>query len=153
MKSLFTIFISLALTLNYFSQISEGGQPYSYSHQNTSIINQTTITAPSQRKIQSKINEDKSSYCVGVNLPCNLNPSNSGTWVNHIDGSKSWLIKINSPNAIGLTISYKYFNIPYGAELFYTTKIKLIQLGNFLHLEIFIILSHTLKLLKEKQQL
>ena len=131
MKSLLTIFISIALTLNSFCQISEGGQPYSYSHQNTTTINQTTIAAPSKRKIQSKITDDKSSYCVGVILPCYLNPSNSGTWISHLDGSRSWLLKINSPNAIGLTLSYKNLKIPKGAELFLYNENKTHTIGKF----------------------
>ena len=131
MKLLLTIFISIALNLNSFCQISEGGQPYSFSHQNITSINQTTIAAPSQRKIQSKITNDKSSYCVGVILPCYLNPSNSGTWISHLDGSRSWLLKINSPNAIGLTLSYKYFNIPQGGELFLYNENKTHTIGKF----------------------
>ena len=41
MKTLLTIFIAIVLTLNSFCQISEGGKPYSFSHQNTIKINQT----------------------------------------------------------------------------------------------------------------
>lgn len=118
MNKLFTILISSLFILNISSQISQGGIPYSFKHPLITQVSESKITPPSVRFFQSLSNNDKSSYCVGTTLPTSLNPLNSGTWINHENGSRSWLIKISSSEAIGLSLNYSSFTIPEGAEVF-----------------------------------
>ena len=99
---LFTIFFFL-LNLNLISQISEGGTPYSFSHRNLTTINEVSIPSPSNNTIASFSNNDKGPYCIGVLKATSLNPNNCGTWLNHPDGSRSWMLRIKSNNAKALT--------------------------------------------------
>ena len=129
------IFLLTIISIFFFStaksQISENGTPYLFTNPTTTKFAESIITAPTQRYIESISNTQKSSYCVGTNLPVNLNPNNSGTWINHKDGSKSWLLKIKSDNAIGLSVSYKNFIIPTGAELFLYNESRTHVIGKF----------------------
>jgi hypothetical protein len=131
MKIPFLLFFSSILTFTSFSQVSHGGKPYSFNHPNFNRINEVIISPPSEKEIHNRSNNDKSGYCVGKIIPISLNPSNSGTWITHVDGSESWLLKIKSPNAIGLTLNYKYFTLPNGAEVFLYNENKNHIVGKF----------------------
>lgn len=127
---LFTIF-SFLLNLNIISQISEGGIPYSFSHRNSNTINEVSIPPPSNKTIASFSNNDKGPYCIGILKATSLNPNNCGTWLNHPDGSRSWKLRIKSNNAKALTLKYKHFTVPNGAELFLYNENKNQVVGKF----------------------
>ena len=131
MKFPLLLLFSSVIIFNSYGQVSEGGKPYSFDHINFNRINETLIPPPNEIEIQNQIKNDKSGYCVGKIIPVTLNPSNSGTWVTHPDGSESWLLKITSPNAIGLTLNYKYFTLPNGSELFLYNENKNHVIGKF----------------------
>ena len=97
-------FLSLIYTLAFYSQISEGGKPYSFTHRTNIQIQELQIPAPSVSEIQAAVNTNKSKYSVGILKSVYLNAENAGTWVQYPDGSKSWFLKITCKDAIGLTL-------------------------------------------------
>jgi hypothetical protein len=131
MRLLLILFFSFSLITNNHAQISEGGKPFSSSNKNYLNIIEHTITPPTNREIQSLIFNNKSSYCVGLKIPTLLDPSKSGTWVNHNDGSRSWYLKIKCANAIGLSLNYKEFRLPTGSEVFLYNETKTHVIGKF----------------------
>ena len=119
--SLFFLFY----TLTSFSQISEGGKPYSFTHRTNIQIQESQIPAPSASEIQAAVNTNKSKYCVGILKSVHLNAENAGTWVQYPDGSKSWFLKVTSPGAAALTFIIQLFTFQKGENCFYITKTKI----------------------------
>lgn len=131
MRFLLILFFSFTLTVNNQAQISKGGKPFSSSVKHQTNIIENIITPPSKREIQSLIFNNKSSYCVGIKIPTLFEPSKSGTWVNHNDGSRSWYLKIKCSDAVGLSLNYKEFNLPTGSEVFLYNETKTHIIGKF----------------------
>ena len=125
--SLFFLFY----TLTSFSQISEGGKPYSFTHRTNIQIQESQIPAPSASEIQAAVNTNKSKYCVGILKSVHLNAENAGTWVHYPDGSKSWFLKVTSPGAAALNFHYSTLYIPEGGELFLYNQNKNQIVGKF----------------------
>ena len=124
-------FLSLIYTLAFYSQISEGGKPYSFTHRTNIQIQELQIPAPSVSEIQAAVNTNKSKYSVGILKSLNLNAENAGTWVQYPDGSKSWFLKITCKDAIGLTLHYNNLFIPQGGSLFLYNENKNHIIGKF----------------------
>ena len=124
-------FLSLIYTLAFYSQISEGGKPYSFTHRTNIQIQELQIPAPSVSEIQAAVNTNKSKYSVGILKSLNLNAENAGTWVQYPDGSKSWFLKITCKDAIGLTLHYNNLFIPHDGSLFLYNENKNHIIGKF----------------------
>ena len=124
-------FLSLIYTLAFYSQISEGGKPYSFTHRTNIQIQELQIPAPSVSEIQAAVNTNKSKYSVGILKSVYLNAENAGTWVQYPDGSKSWFLKITCKDAIGLTLHYNNLFIPQGGSLFLYNENKNHIIGKF----------------------
>ena len=93
LKKTLSLFFPI-LQLNFYSQISEGGKPYSFTHRTNIQIQESLIPAPTASEIQAAVNTNKSKYCVGILKSVHLNAKNAGTWVHYPDGSKSWFLKV-----------------------------------------------------------
>ena len=124
-------FLSIIYTLAFYSQISEGGKPYSFTHRTNIQIQELQIPAPSVSEIQAAVNTNKSKYSVGILKSVYLNAENAGTWVQYPDGSKSWFLKITCKDAIGLTLHYNNLFIPQGGSLFLYNENKNHIIGKF----------------------
>lgn len=124
-------FLSIIYTLAFYSQISEGGKPYSFTHRTNIQIQELQIPAPSVSEIQAAVNTNKSKYSVGILKSVYLNAENAGTWVQYPDGSKSWFLKITCKDAIGLTLHYNNLFIPQGSSLFLYNENKNHIIGKF----------------------
>ncbi|MEC9187021.1 MAG: PKD domain-containing protein [Bacteroidota bacterium] len=125
------LFLSLFYTLTFYSQISEGGAPYSFTHRTPMQIDEAEIKAPTNAEIQQATFNNKSSYCVGVLKDVNLSENTAGTWVTNYDGSRSWFLKITCKDAIGLSLHYNNLFIPQGGSLFLYNENKNHILGKF----------------------
>ncbi len=125
------LFLSLFYTLIFYSQISEGGKPYSFAHRTNIQIQELQIPAPSASEIQAAVNTNKSKYCVGILKSVHLNAENTGTWVQYPDGSKSWFLKVTSTGATALNFHYSTLYIPEGGELFLYNQNKNQIVGKF----------------------
>ncbi len=131
MKLILTLFFFISLIKNSNCQVSQAGIPFSFSNPIKEKINEIRLTPPNKNFIKHLENSNKTSFCVGTKIKTILNPSNSGTWINHTDSSKSWLLKITIDDAIGLSLNYKKFHIPDGAEIFLYNKNKKHVIGKF----------------------
>ena len=131
MKLILSLIFFICLTNSINSQVSKGGIPFSFSNPINKKINEIRLTPPYENLIKHLENSNKTSFCVGTKIKTILNPSNSGTWINHTDGSKSWLLKITIDDAIGLSLNYKKFYIPDGAEIFLYNENKNHLIGKY----------------------
>ena len=117
--------LSLLLLTGVFSiaQISEGGLPASFMHQNLrEQFNNFDFQKPDleQINIEDQINAE-SQYPgperMGVGVPVNLDLLASATREELPDGSSIWRMKISVPDALALGVYYSKFYIPAGGKL------------------------------------
>lgn len=120
------------------AQVSEGGIPVSFKKSwNSFQVNHQVVSlqAPDteQLSIEDQQEDLKSKpYRVGVIIPVNLNPENSGTWYELEDGSQVWRLSITAENAKALGLYFsKDIQLPTGAELFVYNKNKKQILGAY----------------------
>ena len=128
MISLKSILVS-ALCLGVFSsqaQISDGGFPVSFQHQNISAISQqipvSTMPAVDEAKLKAEdaINDQYKDvpYRFGFNHSVDLHPGNSGIVEYLPDGGRIWRLEVYSPGALSLNFEFGHYDLPDGAQLF-----------------------------------
>lgn len=140
MKMIFRLLPAVALLLTILSgvslsQISIGGQPYSY----LSGLNEefASVTLPGF-DVNKWIEEDKAveQYAdmperYGKVFETGYSPENSGTWKELPDGSRLWRLAITSKDAISLGLAFGNFFMPEGATLFVYNSDKSMIYGAF----------------------
>ena len=130
-KNNFILCVFILYSSAFFSQISEGGIPYSFKNNIEPVISEFNIDQPSLAEIQSEINNNEDDYLVGIIKDVQLSLTKNGTWIFHSDGSKSCFLKIRSKSAIGISLFFENFIIPKGAELFVYNENKKHIIGKF----------------------
>ncbi len=103
-----------------YAQISQGGKPYSFTHQLSSSI---AIKEMPSVDVTTLLHEDSvaskdAPYRFGYSFNVSYNLLNSGTWVKLNDGSKLWRLKIFSQGAYSINLIYDKFWLPEGARFF-----------------------------------
>lgn len=106
----------------YSQQNSWGDLPSGYNHREDVVnLQAMQLQAPSVSAINDiKTGNDPRAgemYLIGLDIPVNLNPSNSGVWTGY-NGYKTWRLKIKSIGAQALLIKYSAFNIPEGSAVY-----------------------------------
>lgn len=131
--------LSLLMLTGVFSiaQISEGGLPISFTHQNLrEQFNNFDFQKPDlvQINIEDQINAE-SQYPgperMGVGVPVNLDLLASGSMEQLPDGSSVRRMKISVPDALALGVYYSKFYIPDGGKLFLYNETKDQVIGAF----------------------
>lgn len=116
----FTILFFLFAGKN-FSQLSEGGIPYSFNHNDLSEISTVQMPAINVQKLKQEDELEQRKglpFRFGFPHEVNLSLTNSGTWDNLPDGSKLWRLKISVPSANSINLVYSNYWLPSGAKLF-----------------------------------
>ncbi len=118
---LLQFFLTFILACSTYPQLSEGGQPYSFTLQLKSSYNE--ISTPRIDK-QALLKEDEFEQAKGVpfrfgfSREVNFSLQNSGTWETLPDGAKLWRLKVTCPGAVSTNLVYKDYFMPHGAKLF-----------------------------------
>ena len=140
--ALFVCLIALIL-LNYnnsYAQLSEGGEPISFSFKSSDLSSLSPEILPSF-DIDALIAEDEIVDKIG-GIPwrfghnhddLNLNPENSGVIDFLPDGSKIWRLSVKSENALSINLTFDRYLLPEGAKLFIYNKSKTHVIGAFTH--------------------
>jgi len=127
MKRLFLLISLIFLfTSNNFAQISEGGKPFSFYPQNAGHLNPVvpTSTMPfvdvaaleEEDVVVDKIKEIP--WRFGQNIDVILNRDNSGITEILPNGDKLWRLRIYSPGAQSINLTFDSYHLPAGAKLF-----------------------------------
>jgi PKD repeat protein len=119
---LLSIILVLINTRISFAQPDMGGTPRSFRHKTQltgrAIIN---LQSPDQDMLAREDLLDaglEKPYRVGVTVPADLNPYNSGIWEYKPDGSRIWRLQVKCKGAVALGIDYEKFYLPAGSDLF-----------------------------------
>ena len=134
MKQLSKILLSIFLTFglqSFYSQISNGGLPYSFQNNLPKTQVQTKQIAKPSTSLLNNQSNDKGAYHIGLLTPVNINTNNAGTWTTLPNGDKIWRLKIYSEDALALALYYSCFYIPNGAEIFLYNDLKNHIIGKF----------------------
>lgn len=133
-KFLFLLLFAFTF-FNAHSQLSEGGIPVSFgkniAQQNINELYVQPLDLTQVYTEDQKRQKQGELELIGRPISVNANPTNNGTWIGLEDGSKIWQLKITSPGAEGLIISYSKLEIPYGAKMFLYSPDKKFVIGAF----------------------
>ena len=117
------ILILLCFSTNSFSQISEGGSPYSFQQSfknqfsNEAIV---SITVPAFDLKKAQAEDQKLPGSVRFAKPINVqyNLQEHGSWTDLPNGDRLWRLRVESKTAHGIFVRYSNFYMPAGAKFF-----------------------------------
>lgn len=134
MKKIVTLIVAICFANIITAQISEGGNPYSFTHTLKSVVASKSLAPVSEewkeRESENSLNNGTLEL-VAQNIVTNFNMNNSGTWEILKNGDRVWRLKITAQKAIGLNPLFKDFYLPIGAKLFVYSQDKKQVLGAF----------------------
>lgn len=138
-KILSFTFLLLALPVYLQAQISEGGEPVSFSQYFEQVIDKSSplptlaITPIDLEEVKRETKQGIKLNLISRTIWVNLNPENSGYWDELSNGDRVWRLHIKSAGAVALYPFYDHFWLPQGAKLFiYSPNKKQIR-GAFTH--------------------
>ena len=135
MKKIFTLLLSVFILLNGYSQISEGGLPFSFTKNiNVSNIDRLNINPLDFNEVdlEDEIREEQGKLpLIGRTIPVIADVVNNGTWTNFKDGSKMWQLKITANGAEGIIVNYSKLKLSYGSSLFLYSSDRSQVIGAF----------------------
>jgi len=120
-----------------YSQISQGGMPYSfqYPQQVKSTIAFVKMPDIDLRRLMSEdsLNDRYKDvpWRFGDNQYVHLNPVNSGTWDILPNGDKLWRLGLRCPGAYTINLTFDDYRLPPGASLFVYNQDKSQVIGAF----------------------
>ena len=122
MNKIYSILLSLFITLSAFSQVTDLGNPKSWELNKKNNVSKIIVpTIDLDKVIKEDIVNDKLTakpYRIGIPTKINYNINNSGTWINLDNGDRIWLFNISSKKALHLSLNFNDFYIPEGAYLY-----------------------------------
>lgn len=129
-----TLFIFLVFTLLTTAQVTNNGEPASWS-----LIATKTTTNPiflSELNLKQLRAEDLKNdkiktkpYRIGVPKKVNYGLQNGGTWTDLPNGDRIWQISFSSSDALHLSVNFNSFYLPQGSNLYLYNNDKTDLLG------------------------
>ena len=125
---LFCLILSLIWPVLLFGQISRPGTPDGISRKaNLADIAVARLDTPDLSLLRAEDEANRSNGLperMGISLPAAYNMENSGSWES-VNNRRIWKLMIEVPEAVGLGLYFKDFELPPGGELFvYSADMK-----------------------------
>ena len=127
------------LTQQSYGQISQGGEPYTFSNNLESQVSSYNLTANLQN-IESSIRTDTIESdtvitffdpIIGEVFPTDINQLSQGTWDVLGNNDKIWRLKVNSNAGRYMMLIFDDFYLPQGTSLYIYSSDKTQLLGSF----------------------
>ena len=117
---LFAFILLFAACYCVYAQLSEGGQPYSFTHE---VSVSKEVKEMPEVDVEALLLEDQFApedepYRFGYGFDVSYSLQNSGTWDKLPDGGKLWRLQIMSQAAYSINLIYDKFKLPDGAKFF-----------------------------------
>ena len=129
------IVIFFSINVNLFSQISIGGNPFSFTLKNLSDVPTVTMDKFDVRELLREDSLDalgkEVPFRFGKPFEVNLNLDNSGVWDELPNGDKIWRLRITSKDAYSINLIYNDYWLPEGAKLYLYNDDKSHVIGAF----------------------
>ncbi|MEM8906354.1 MAG: hypothetical protein AAGD05_00795 [Bacteroidota bacterium] len=105
------------------AQYSAGGLPPSFQNEFKAVFLQqrlrtTTLPALDMAKIKQEDAQLEGTVRFAAPMAVNLQPQKDGQWMVLPNGDQVWRLRIKVPQALGLFVVYRGFQLPQGARLF-----------------------------------
>jgi hypothetical protein len=106
------------------AQVSEGGEPMSFSQYFTQVYEKSSpisvheITPIDLEKVKEETKVGINLNLISRAMQVNLSPENSGKWTTLSNGDRVWRLHVKSKGALALYPFYEHFWLPKGAKLF-----------------------------------
>jgi hypothetical protein len=117
------------------AQLSQGGTPLSFDVSYLkSEVETLKFKSPEMEMVRMEDIENDGkgiAYRIGVIMPVNLNPDNSGTWEILPDGDFLWRLQIDFDGPEATNLLFDQFNLPPGAKLYVYNPEKTFMIGAF----------------------
>lgn len=138
-----TLFLGLFILKTNYAQQNSGGVPMTFQYESAfynTESNTNSITLPNinnnteqQRadSIAAITCTDCNNQYYGRGLNVNINIKNQGQLEVLEDGSKLWLLKVESSTAYGMQFYFNKFKLPEGAKLFIYNEDRTMVLGAY----------------------
>ncbi|MBZ0198855.1 MAG: hypothetical protein K8H86_03240, partial [Ignavibacteriaceae bacterium] len=124
-RNFFTTLIAGVIILFYsspiFSQISDGGTPYTFTHGSIQQAEKISMPAVNVAALLAEDELEQSKalpFRFGFPMDVNYNLENSGTWMDLPGGAKLWRLNIISQGATTINLIYNDFWLPQGAKFY-----------------------------------
>lgn len=138
-KFIFLIIAGMTISIRLFSQQSFGGFPFAFQNNiNTAITSVYSLPLVNNEIEKSKADSITKATCTtcdnnyyGKGLNTSIDLKNAGQLQIQDDGSKVWLLKIESHTAYGMQFYFDKFKIPEMATLFIYNQDSSMILGAF----------------------
>ncbi|MDR2009655.1 MAG: choice-of-anchor J domain-containing protein [Bacteroidales bacterium] len=139
MKYFFLITLFSFLFPHLIAQQNQKIMPDSYYlmpyYEETEDLDHICIAPPAKSLIKTddveKNDKDGTMYVIGILLPVDLTPENSGTWITTENGLKIWRLRLSSENAKAAALHFDYFKLQKDSRLFVYSEDFSIVLGPF----------------------
>jgi len=137
MKKIYlNLLVLFFLYSNSFSQISNGGKPYSFIEKSLNnieiseeIVEPIDLLAVEAEDIQRA--KEGLLPLIGRKIDLDFSPQDNGTWTELSDGGKLWRMKITSPGAHAIIVGYNSLWLPAGSSLYLYSADKSFVIGGF----------------------
>lgn len=132
-KGLAAALLTLFLHASLFAQVSEGGTPFVPNNQKVQWQWETIAMSPFDEDAMRAEDEIDNQFKdrpfrFGKNFEIRAGITNSGNWHTLPSGDRVWLLKLRSPGALSLNLTFDEFYIPEGGKLFiYTPDLEQMQ--------------------------
>ncbi len=116
------------------AQLSEGGLPYSFSHQLSDSVPAIIFPRVDRDELlrQDSIEQSKGvPFRFGFSHDASINMDNSGRWDILPSGDKLWRLTIVCPEAISVNLLYNHYYLPEGAKFYIYNSSKTEIIGAF----------------------
>lgn len=141
MKHLLQIVLAVVLCVlgtNAMAQMSYGGEPYSFKHNelstNVPTIEFDALDAEALLAEDASIEGKSHALRIGVTIDVNYSINNCGRMDYLPDGSRLWRAAFHLKDATFTSMNFSTFDIPEGAELYFYTPDRDEYIGKFTHL-------------------
>lgn len=134
-KYLLTSVLAATIGTMSYGQISQGGVPYSFTNNSMGVSKTLNVSDVNvhQWKFEEEEAEKESNarpYMVARNVDYPIS-FDDGTFITHKDGSVSWLLEINVPDAAGIDVFFNQLVLKPGVTLYAYGKNKKQILGAY----------------------
>jgi len=117
------------------SQISKGGEPWSFNKETTlkksiQVFNTPSFDYQKLKEEDNKLERGKP-FRYGKEHNVNLNPENAGTWQTLDNEDKVWQLRIKSSGAYSLSLVFNNYVLKNGSKIFLYSLDKKVLIGAF----------------------
>jgi len=114
--TMFLVALLVQATTSSSMQLEHGGNPSSFGHQ----LPDATAIALAPQPFDQPVERpgETGRFRFGNRIDVDLDMQEVGSWIQLPDGTLIWRLRITSPGALSLSLSFKTFDVPAGASLF-----------------------------------